>query len=168
MKKNSIRAFTIMEMTVAMLISAIVIGITYAIYNIVVGSYTSFNNKNNKMAVVLRVDELLQKDISNADKIIKNQQGFLLARDSEKIYYEIQPNFIVRINSVTDTFKIQTDSLKIRFETIPLVETNEDEEQNRIDDISFIVRYDDKFIPYNYHKYYSSVNLFHRNHNAIN
>ena len=50
MNKHRIKAFTIMEVTVTMLIAAILIGITYTTYSIVLKSYNSFTTKNADMA----------------------------------------------------------------------------------------------------------------------
>ena len=168
MIKGNIKAFTIMEMTVAMLIASIVIAITYTIYTIVVGSYTSFNYKNNNMAVVMRVNELLKKDFAHADMILKNQNGFLFRSMDKTINYEIQPDFIVRTGSTIDTLKVRTDSLITNFEGNAVYEISDDEERNRVDDIGFIILYENEKIPYNYHKQYSSVNLIQRNTNAFN
>ena len=159
MNKNRVRAFTIMEMTIAMLLASIVIGMTYAIYSIVANSYNSFNVKNSKMATVLRVDELLKKDFLSADFILKNERGFLFRKADQLTYYEIQPDFIVRSNISVDTFKVKTDRLTMSFETMPLTEVSENEQRNRIDDIKFLVWYENEKIPYNYHKQYSAVNL---------
>lgn len=159
MNNNRVKAFTIMEMTVAMLLASIVIGMTYAIYSIVANSYNTFNVKNNKMAIVLRVDELLKKDFLSADLILKNEHGFLFRKGNQLINYEMQSDFIVRSNIAIDTFKVKTDSLSMSFETMPLPDVGESERQSRIDDIKFLVLYENEKIPYNYHKQYSAVNL---------
>ena len=61
MKIQRVAAFTLMEVTIAMLISALVISMTYTIYIIVAHSFTAFNQKNNTIAMETRLDELLQK-----------------------------------------------------------------------------------------------------------
>lgn len=167
MNKNRVKAFTVLEMTIAMLLASIVIGMTYAIYSIVANSYNSFNVKNDKMAEILRVDELLKKDFLSADIILKNESGFLVKRAEQLTNYEIQPDFIIRSSIAIDTFKVKTDSLNMSFQTIPLIEVGEKDEQNRINDIKFFILHENQKIPYNYHKQYSAVNLIQRP-NAIN
>jgi hypothetical protein len=54
------------------------------------------------------------------------------------------------------------------FETFPVNEVQETEEQNRIDEFAFTLIFQNEKIPYHYHKLYSSVNLIQRNPNAVN
>ena len=53
---NKLQAFTIMEVTIAMLLSAIVIGITYTVFSIVSRSYRSYTNKHEEMNRLLLLD----------------------------------------------------------------------------------------------------------------
>jgi len=78
MNKYRVKAFTIFEMVITMMITAIVIGIAYTSYSIVVKSYNSFNNKNNDMAVVINLDHLLKRDFERAETILKDTDGIAL------------------------------------------------------------------------------------------
>lgn len=168
MSSHRVKAFTIMEMTVAMLIAAVVIGITYTAYLIVIGSYNSFTKKNNEMAVAIRLDELLRRDFSHADIILKQQDALVFKTNGQITSYEISPNFIVRTHIVTDTFQVRTELLIAGFEGLPVnndIET--DTMKSRIDEASFNLLYENEKIPYHYYKQYSSVNLMQAP-NAIN
>jgi hypothetical protein len=168
MNKNKVRAFTIMEVTIAMLISAIVIGITYTIYTIVTKSYNSFNIKNENVAVVLRLDELLKKDFDHAEFILKTSNGISVQNPSGNITYQFDPDFVVRAGLITDTFKVKTDSLYTSFENNVIGETGTTDEQNTLDELGFSLILQNEKITYYYHKIYSSVNLFNRKPDAIN
>ncbi|MCC8427244.1 type II secretion system protein J [Mucilaginibacter sp. UR6-11] len=168
MNKHKVKAFTIMEVTVAMLIASIAIGITYTIYTIVAKSYSVYNVRSNNTAVLIRLDELLKNDFEHADRILKTQNGITLKGPGKLVNYEIESDFIVRTAGITDTFKVKTQEINTSFENAPLTEINSDEEQNRIDELQMMVLFEDKKIPYHYFKQYSSTNLMQRNTNAVN
>jgi len=171
MKKNKhqLAAFTIMELTVAMLISAIVIAITYTAYSMVSGSYISYTNKHNEMAVLVRLDELLKKDFSKADFILEDRNILRLNNSQQFISYKFEAEQIIRTSIITDTFKVASSDLLLSFESRVLAEEpSDDEEENRVDELSFTVDYNHQKFPYHYYKQYSATNLMNRHPNAIN
>jgi len=168
MNKHRVKAFTILEVTITMLIAALVIGITYTAYMIVFKSYASFNHKHDDMAVLLTVDHLLKRDFEQAETIEKDATGVTIKRNDKLIKYEFQPDFIVRNDSRIDTFKVKMQDVILSFENVPVTQMQETAEQNRIDELGFSLIYQDTKIPCHYAKTYSSVNLIKRNPNAVN
>jgi Tfp pilus assembly protein PilE len=168
MNKYKVRAFTIMELTVAMLLAAIVIGITYAAYSIISQSYIVYHNKNEDMAGLVRLDELLKKDFSHADTISKVENGIVCTIDTASITYEFQPDYVVRHSTIIDTFKLKTAEINTLFENQLITEINSIAEQNRLDELDITVLFYAEKIPYYYHKQYSSASLAERNPNAVN
>lgn len=154
-----------MEVTVAMLLAAIVIGITYAAFSIVNKSYLSFHNKNDNRAVLIRLDELLQKDFTHFDVITKTPNGLLFRNDRDSVKYELDSALILRTSTITDTFKVITAEMISTFNGQPVAA---DKAQNIIDDVGLTILFENEKIPYHYHKDYSSANLIEYNPNAIN
>jgi len=166
--KRRLPAFTIMELTVAMLISAIVIAITYTAFGMLNSSYITYNAKHNEMSVLIRLDELLKKDFIKADDIYQDQDGVRFLINQQPIIYRFQTEHVIRISTITDTFKVASDGLVLLFESLPLPsESSTDQEHNRIDELSFSLIYQKEKFPYHYIKQYSSENLINRNSNAI-
>jgi len=163
-----IKAFTILEVTITMLVAALVMGITYSAYSIIIKSYGAFNKKNQDMAVVVRLDEWLKKDFSRAEIILKDTAGIALNSPDRHIKYRFDPDVIIRTEIRSDTFKVKTDSLVFSFEGFPVNENGLTDEQNRLDDLDLVILFQGEKIPYHYHKLYSSVNLINRNANAVN
>ena len=167
MMKKRARAFTIIEVTIAMLISAIVIGITYTVYSIISRSYNSFNNKNEAIAVVVRLDELLQKDFDRSAYISKDTTGITFQGPNNVVSYKFNPDHIVRTGLITDTFKVTPDSVNAFFEmksiNIPGLST----EENRLDELDLTITFQNEKITYHYRKVYSSENLFNSKADAI-
>ena len=151
-----------------MLIASVVIGMAYTVYAIVVQSHGAFKTKNDSMAVVIRLDELLKKDFAHADLILKDRNGIVLTGRGQQVNYEIGPNYIVRTSGIIDTFKVNTQQVTATFEEQPVTEISTEQEQNRIDDIELSLLFENEKIPYHYHIQYSSANLIQRKANAIN
>jgi len=157
-----------MEITVAMLLAAIVIGITYAAYSIISQSYITYHNKNEEMAGLVRLDELLKKDFVHADTILKTENGIACKIDTAVVSYAFQPDYVVRHSTIIDTFKLKNTEIKTLFENQPITEINSTSEQNRLDELDITVSFHNEKIPYYYHQQYSSANLAERNLNAFN
>lgn len=168
MINRKIPAFTIMEVVITMLISAIVIGITYTAFSIITRSYQSFDSKHKDMAAVLRLDELLQKDFNRAEIVLKDTDGIALKDSSRIIKYSFNPDYVLRIGIVVDTFKVKSDSVSTTFENTVVNEMKVDKEENRLDELDLNIILQNEKIPYHYHKIYSSANLINRNPNAVN
>jgi len=165
MKK--VRAFTIMELTVAMLISAIVISITYTAYLIVSKSYKSFSGKNEKMAAVLKLDELLKKDFLRSERVEKDTSGIDIYYPKRTVKYKFDSASVIRLAGRTDTFRVKTDSISTLFEGKEVQLLGDSAENNRIDELTLPVILQNQKLTYYYHKVYSSENLINRTSNAL-
>ncbi|MES2275324.1 MAG: hypothetical protein V4592_04830 [Bacteroidota bacterium] len=163
-----VKAFTIMEITVAMLIAAIVIAITYTCYTIVYKSYLAFKTRQHDLVEVSQLTQLIERDMEKGDLIVQREDGITIKGSNNEISYAIQPDYILRIAAVTDTFKVKTEGLIRYFEGQALATKNDSDEQNRIDELSFTILLGNDKFPYDYLKPYSSQNLINRNPNAIN
>ncbi len=158
-----------MEMTIAMLISAIVIGITYSAYQIISKSYFNFNNKNSDLEIVIRVDELLRKDFIKADDITFSNKTLTFKDSSQLIKYQFEPDYIIRYSAITDTFKMKTSNMFPLFETKPVLSPDDDQEKHQsLDEFYFTTLLTKDSVAYHYHKHYSAVQLIKLTANAGN
>jgi len=168
MNKNKVKAFTILEVTISMLVTALVIGITYTAYSIVIKSYQSFTKKNEDMAVLISLDHLLRRDFERADTILKDLNGVTIMEHDKTVKYAFTPDFITRNSAIIDTFKVQSLGVKTIFENMPVDEIQNTTERNRIDELDFILLFQNEKIPHHYQKLYSSENLIKREADALN
>lgn len=159
-----VKAYTILELTIAMLIAAILIGITFTAYGIVSKSYGLFKAKNEAVARLGQLDHLLSRDFNNAE-LIESDRGHLQIHQSgaSEIEYEFGNAFIVRKSISIDTFKIANSNLKF-------LNQREDisGQGGRIDELSFTINFQNVTIPFHYRKQYSSENLINTNNYALN
>jgi hypothetical protein len=142
-----------------MLIAAIVIGITYTAYSMISRSYLSFKEKNDRIAVLNRVDQLLKRDFERAEVISGSGNTVLIRNDSAPVRYEFTPKAVIRTSGLIDTFKVNTADVRLAFEG----KTMTDATEQMIDELAFSVS---ETIPYHYHKTYSSFNLIKTNPDA--
>jgi len=168
MISKKIPGFTIMEVTIAMLLSALVIGISYTVFSLVTRSYRTYQLKHQEMATVLRLDELLQMDFGRAEVILKDTGGIALKNSNRVIKYGFYPDYVLRRGITVDTFRVKTDSITMSFESKVLDNLKDIEEDNRVDELAILVSLQKEKIPYYYHKIYSSVNLINRKADAGN
>jgi hypothetical protein len=166
--KYKVKAFTILEVTISMLVTALVIGITYTAYVIIIKSYHAFTKKNEDLAVLISLDHLLKRDFDKADTILNNEDGIILFQHGQTVKYLFASGFISRNAAKVDTFKLQSSDITTSFEGRPVNETQSINEQNRIDALDFTLLFKDEKIPYHYQKLYSSENLIKRETDAIN
>lgn len=151
-----------MEMVISMMLAAIVIGITYASYDIISKSYLSFTRKNESLLEALQLDRLLRKDIASGDSVLKTAEGFIIADSTKKVNYQITPTYTLRIKTRTDTFKVSNQQF------VALFEDHETDDGELVDDISLTILFQNEKIPYHYHKQYSAADLVKRHTDALN
>ena len=166
--RHKVYAFTIMEVMVTMLITALLIGVVYTSYSLILKSHHSFTTKNEDMADLLTLDHLLKKDFDQAEVISKETDGIIITNKERLIHYLLKPDHLIRYAIRTDTFKVAVQDILTSFENVPLEEIQSIEEQNRIDELAFTVSFHGERISYHYHKIYSSENLMQSKQNAVN
>jgi Tfp pilus assembly protein PilE len=155
--KQQIKAYTLMEVTVAMLLSAICITLCYSAYGIITGYYHEFGKKNETIAAVLSLKQVLERDFLKSKYVLRNENEIILINDSTNIKYLFDSNFVARnFNELhTDTFKLTTTGFAASFEKIEIVNTD------TIDHLSFdAILPKHKIVPIQINKIYSSENLF--------
>jgi len=158
--KNRIPAFTIMELTVAMLISAIAIGLMYSAYAIISKSYLSFVDRNSKTSTLALLDRRLNRDIDKAEIICRDSNTVTMRSNKDTVIYRFLADRVIRQKLLADTFKISTESFITSFESVPVDGNQSNTGEKKIDDLQIVLLTDEQKIPYHYHKSYSSVNLF--------
>lgn len=154
--RKKVPAFTIMEVTISMLIAAIAIGITYTAYRIVSGTYSDYTKKQDRVAAFTVADKLLKKDFMMADHIIKTADGLDIESENGLIRYQFTEGYILRTQSAlhTDTLKIPVKSGNFSFEDQVA------DEGAVVDQLNFETQLEGQDIPLVYKKIYSSQNLF--------
>lgn len=147
-----------MEVTVAMLLSAICITICYTAYSLIGGYYRSFQQQNEQTDTVMMLKQVMENDFLKSNYCLKREDGLVLVKDTGAIYYTFRPDYITRkINELhADTFKLQN--------TLPTsyFESKEKLVNDTIDEVKFeVTLFKKEKISFQLLKNYSAENLFH-------
>ncbi|PTT01384.1 hypothetical protein DBR11_07490 [Pedobacter sp. HMWF019] len=153
---KKVSAFTLMEVTIAMLIAAIAIAITYTAYRIVSRSYLDYKRKQEKTADLMAIDQRLRNDFESAKTITRSPQGIIIEQSGGKINYVFSKDVIIR-----DQFSLRTDSFKMSLDNIHYLFERQDKETGAIlDELGLSIHADGQPMPLSYKKQYSSQDLF--------
>ncbi|WP_423147020.1 PulJ/GspJ family protein [Rubrolithibacter danxiaensis] len=155
MKINKIKAYTILELTIAMLISAIVIGIAFSSYTILNKLYHVFNSKNKSITEFSLTNKILRKDFLQAKRIMKTESGIQTIDDKGIVSYRFLKDYILR-----NQYDIRTDTLRLLNEYVVCsFENREASIGDIVDRLNFSTKIDNQVIMLDFIKEYSSEDL---------
>jgi hypothetical protein len=111
-----IKAYTILELIVVMIISTLVIAITYKAYDVVLWQYMQFKNNSDKISKLIILDVLLTRDFSESDYVIlREERGIDCVYQEKQIgYYFLQEKIIREDQSSVDTFFIKIENIQYK------------------------------------------------------
>lgn len=110
---HKLKAFTLLELLVGMVISSLVIGFCVLGYLIINQQYLSYRFTKTAITDVVLMKTVITSDFNNSNKIhSENENELVIDNDSgQSISYRFTDEFIVREKEeITDTFKIATSN----------------------------------------------------------
>ncbi len=112
---SSVPAFSVMETVVAMAITAIVMGLIFAIFSIVTERMIDYKNQNQLVSDMNRLTYSLNKDIFESQQMQTRDNAIVFSTYAGSVVqYQIQPELILRQSpAFTDTFQIATSRFAI-------------------------------------------------------
>ena len=116
--KTKIPAFTLFELVLGMLLSAIVIGMVYQAWTVCTTLFGRYAESARAQSELLTFSEMIHGDVDRATSI-KYQQGEVLMLDSAHqpmVTYLGSEGMLIRKALVADTFKFAELVLSVRFE----------------------------------------------------
>jgi prepilin-type N-terminal cleavage/methylation domain-containing protein len=131
---RKIKAFTLIELVVTMVISSIVVMLAFTCYEITYKQYLNFRKSNNTVTQVILFNSLFKQDVLLSDLVSKTDDNDITLRmnDSVSVNYSFGSNYILRkYNELTpDTFPITSVTVKEQFQN------NLVDENGLVDDIT--------------------------------
>lgn len=113
---KELKAFTIIELTVAMLITGIVFIIGYYCYNIIATSFYNYKKSTEKIENTLSFRNLIEQDFQNSILINGDEHEIDFKYENYEVNYHLDDTFVVRTQeSLIDTFWVATDSIHITY-----------------------------------------------------
>lgn len=119
MRTSRIRSFTLIEMVLAMLFSAIVVGIGYTSITIFSKLYENYRLKRSTQSDLQIVEQALTRDLSRS-LVVECEMNKIYLRDSANaftLHYIVDENYLIRIAKLkTDSIRMENLSFKCFFE----------------------------------------------------
>ena len=172
MKIKKLKAYTLLEITVAMLVASLVISVTYTAYGIIDRSYRRYMETQDKVAELQMLDRALRQDFLRATLIHGEGNSVTFSDSSGRTSYLFDEHYIIRSRTGQDTFRLRAGQLLLQFKSLPLATADAPGDNAPgtgalLDELSFTLLENEGEIYYHYHKQYSSENLFNQPPNAI-
>jgi len=113
---NKIKAYTISELTIALVVTGIVISIAGSVLFLIKKQYDNYEEKNKAVYQLNLLEYLLEKDFAKADSIFWKEEEVTLFQQIDKIKYRFEYEYIIRDQKiVSDTFYFQADDINTVF-----------------------------------------------------
>lgn len=105
---QKVRAFTLLELLVGMIISSIVIGFCYMSYSIIYKQYLNYKILRKEIVETIQLNSILNTGFVNAETVEFNSNRLVFnSQNGSQLQYDFTNNFIIRKDrEVIDTFKL--------------------------------------------------------------
>jgi Tfp pilus assembly protein PilE len=148
---NKIKAYTIVEMIVTMLITGVTISIAYSSFRIINGQFGQYKARSQRNYEVVLLDKFMMKDITEAVRVVRNTNGFSCLYIDKTIDYTFESTYILRKSTLADTFNINVLEPKFTF-----MDEEEFVPGALVDRVEFAGVIEDETIPFIYIKEYGA------------
>lgn len=114
-KKNYIPAFSIVETSVSLVISAVIVGLIFVIFTILSERMNDFKNQNQYVADLNRMTYSFNKDIFESEKMVPSDSVIVFySYSGNAVKYSLYLNYFIRIkDAFVDTFFIPIKRIKL-------------------------------------------------------
>lgn len=125
MSKNKIKSFTLSEILVVMVITAIVVGIAFSVLRLVQKQIHTIETNFQKTTSLALFEQKLWQDFNELNVIDynENKHSMLMGSEVDTVLYSFQENYILRNN---DTLKLKLGISMLYFEGKTVKEGNID------------------------------------------
>ncbi|MFI5219201.1 MAG: prepilin-type N-terminal cleavage/methylation domain-containing protein [Bacteroidia bacterium] len=154
--KKRVHAFTLFEMMVALILTAIVVSIAYLCINIISNQINGFKSKNKQVMESSGFDSVFKNDFEKALTAASHTNGLhFYFPAGRKITYNFNSNFILRtVDEVRDTFFVAAVEMEKKFMNLKQENTN-----GLVDEVIFHSKITGEPEQFHYKKRYASADL---------
>ena len=150
------QAFTLHEMMIVMILSGILLGITYYSLEVMQSYYFLYNKEHSTLNDARTLQSLLQQDFDKSSSIVADDHLILCVGQFVQITYEFKQDYVLRLQlQVIDTFYYSPENIRYFFqggEFAPGI-------KQPISEMAFILQINKENIDFRAHKLYSAEEL---------
>ena len=151
-----LKAFTLIEVLIAMGISLLLIFFVYSGYLFYKREFDRKELKSRKDIDLLQLDEVLQEDFFRADRVLMDGESIRILLPAKQVSYEFGKEFVRRIAELgIDSFKVSVLSLRGGF----LKDSQSAASDGTIDKLTLYTGIPGREMPLSYFKKYSPEQL---------
>lgn len=112
---QKIKAFTLMELLIGMIIGCIVVALGYSTYNIIFKQYSAYKAIKNKVVEIMQLNTVMNNDFTTADFITFSDNKLILNNRDTLLEYYFNDSYIIRTNNTfADTFQLKTTNFLVK------------------------------------------------------
>lgn len=116
---KKVKAITVMEVAIAMVISGVVIAMAFSGVDMFARMFKAFKTTNEKNAETIVFNRIFRKEVEECEMLIKSESGIVIQDDDGIIAYDFHDNYILRDRqNVVDTFYLNTVNRKFSFRNV--------------------------------------------------
>ncbi|MDJ1486106.1 hypothetical protein QNI16_36830 [Cytophagaceae bacterium YF14B1] len=113
--RKTLPAFTIAEMVVVLLLSAIVIGVAYRGLAFVLIRFSQFHQRSHLISEQVLFDKTLSNDLAHCRLLVAKENTIYCLYTAKTIRYQFAQEWILRMDhSRSDTFHLPTNHLSVQ------------------------------------------------------
>jgi type II secretory pathway pseudopilin PulG len=112
MNNKKVNSFTLSEMLVVMIITAIVVGIAFSILSLVQRNIEKIKNNLNITTELSLFEQRLYTDFNEHNYIVKENNKLILISDIDTLIYNFKGEFLIRN---TDTISLKLDIISASY-----------------------------------------------------
>ena len=117
-----VKAFTLFELLIGMVISSIVIASSYFVYNLIYKKYLDYKEIRLNLVNFASFNAELENNFYHSKSIKMNDKELSFVFDNKTIYFDFLDSIIIRTDSqVLDTFRISVENFEFVENTEGLV-----------------------------------------------
>lgn len=112
-KNNKIKAFTLSEMMVAIVITLLVVGMAFSVLGLIKNHMNSISYNLDQSSQLDRLEQVLWIDFNRYESVRFNNGRLTFKNEMDSLYYELNEKKIIRN---IDTFNIQVKEVETLWE----------------------------------------------------
>ena len=150
-----VKAFTLIELVVVMIISGILFSIAYFSFFIISQRFNHFSSASSSVMEISNLQTILNKDFDEAEFLQLQGDDLIVKKDSLELLYHFEEDYLLRTQlDQVDTFHIPIENKSYYFKNaIYYLNTG------YIDELEFTSEYHDEKFHFHFHKDYSTEQL---------
>lgn len=113
--KNKLKGFTLMELLIVMVISSLVIMLSYQLISFFYEEYYSYRDINDRYYHWNKFEHEFSEDVFKADKVTMKSRSIILEMDGQETVYKFSNDQVVRFSDFEVVYPVSNTFFEVEF-----------------------------------------------------